>query len=312
MTVNERGLKLIVSNKTKKILASSGLLGASLIWGFAFVIVKNAFDLVPTIYMLAFRFTIATIALAIIFWKKLGGLNKKIIGEGAILGALLFVSYLLQTEGCKYTTAGKNAFLTTTYIIIVPFLYWIITRKRPAGYVLIAAFLAIAGIGLLSLQGNLSINYGDVLTLLCGIGYAIHLVGISKFTKKSDPILLTVLQMFFTAIFSWIGTIFTGDSFGVITVSMELVMAMLYLGLMSSAIGFLLQTVCQKYVSPNVAALLISTEAIFGVVFTTIFLGEVMTTRMIIGCTIILVAIVIIETKLDFLKRNRARTKANV
>ena len=301
-----------ISNKTKKILASSGLLGASIIWGFAFVIVKNAFDLVPTIYMLAFRFTIATIALAVIFWKKLGGLNKKIIGEGAILGAVLFISYLLQTEGCKYTTAGKNAFLTTTYIIIVPFLYWIITRKRPAGYVFLAAFLAIVGIGLLSLQGDMSINYGDFLTLLCGIGYAAHLVGISQFTKKSDPILLTILQMFFTAVFSWIGTIFTTTGLGDIQMSTELVMAMLYLGLLSSAIGFLLQTVCQKYVSPNVAALLISTEAIFGVIFTTIFLGEIMTTRMIIGCIIMLVAIVIVETKLDFLKRNKTGAKANV
>ena len=110
-------------NRKTRILASIGLLGAAMIWGFSFVIVKNSLDIVPTIYMLAFRFTIATIALAAIFWKKLKGLNKKIVSEGFILGALLFISYLLQTEGCKYTTAGKNAFLTTVYIIVVPFLY---------------------------------------------------------------------------------------------------------------------------------------------------------------------------------------------
>lgn len=299
-------------NQTKKILASSGLLGAAMIWGFSFVVVKNSFDWVPTIYMLAFRFTIATIVLATIFWKKLKKINKKVLIEGLILGALLFVSYVLQTEGCKYTTAGKNAFLTTVYVIIVPFLYWVLARRRPDGYSFIAAFLALVGIGLLSLQGDFSINYGDVLTLLCGFVFAGHLVGISKFTKKSDPILLTILQMFFTAVFSWIGTIFAGGEFGAISMSLELLIAMIYLGVLSSAVGFLLQTVNQKHVSPSTAALLISTESVFGVLAAAIFLSEHMTLRMIVGCIIILVAIVIAETKLDFLKPSEKERKVDV
>ena len=272
-----------------------------MIWGFSFVVVKNSTDLVPTIYMLAFRFTIATIFLAVVFWKKLKKINRVVVREGLILGVLLFISYVLQTEGCKYTTAGKNAFLTTVYIVIVPFLYWIIARKRPKGYAFLAAFLALVGIGLLSLQGDFGINYGDVLTLLCGFVFAGHLVGISSFTKKSDPILLTILQMFFTAVFSWIGTIFAGGELGAIAMSSELITSMLYLGVLSSAVGFLLQTVSQKHVTPSNAALLIATESIFGVMASTIFLGERMTARMIVGCIIILIAIVIAETKLDFL-----------
>ena len=291
-----------------KVLASIGLLGAAMIWGFSFVIVKNSLNIVPTIYMLAFRFTIATIALAVIFWKKLKGLNKKIVRDGFILAVLLFVSYVLQTEGCKYTTAGKNAFLTTVYIIIVPFLYWLISRKRPGGDSFLAAFLALIGIGLLSLQGDWSINIGDVLTLLCGITFSMHLVGLSHFTKESDPILLTILQMFFTALFSWSGTFFTGGEIGAIAFSQELVVSMLYLGVMSSAMGFLLQTISQKYIMPSTAALLISTESIFGVMFSAIFLGERMTRRMVVGCIIIMIAIVIAETKLDFLRRNKKET----
>lgn len=278
-----------------------------MIWGFSFVVVKNSFDLVSTIYMLAFRFTIATIVLAAIFWKKLKQLNKKVVVQGLILGILLFTSYVLQTEGCKYTTAGKNAFLTTVYIVIVPFLAWLISRKKPDGYAFFAAFLALVGIGLLSLQGDLSLNYGDVLTLLCGLTFAGHLIGISQFTQKSDPILLTILQMFFTAVFSWIGSIFTGGEFGAIEMSSELLISMLYLGVLSSAVGFLLQTVGQKYLTPSTGALLIATESVFGVLASAIFLGERMTPRMIVGCVIILMAIVIAETKLDFLKQNKER-----
>ena len=300
------------TNKKKKVLASMGLLGAAMIWGFSFVIVKNSLDLVPVIYMLAFRFTVATIVLAVVFWKKLKKLNKTILREGLILGGLLFISYVLQTEGCKYTTAGKNAFLTTVYIVIVPFLYWLLFRKRPNWYSFLAAFLALVGIGLLSLQGDFSINYGDVLTLLCGLVFAGHLVGISQFTKKSDPILLTILQMFFTAVFSWIGTLFVGGEIGAISMSAELITSMLYLGVLSSAVGFLLQTVSQKRVNPSTAALLISTESVFGVLFSAIFLSEILTLRMMVGCVIILIAIVIAETKLDFLKRNKGRDKVDV
>jgi len=283
-----------------------------MIWGFSFVVVKNSLDLVSTIYMLAFRFTIATIVLAAIFWKKLKQLNKKTVAQGLILGVLLFTSYVLQTEGCKYTTAGKNAFLTTVYIVIVPFLAWLISRKKPEWYAFFAAFLALVGIGLLSLQGDLSLSYGDVLTLLCGLTFAGHLIGISQFTQESDPILLTILQMFFTAIFSWVGSIFTGGEFSAIGMSSELLISMLYLGVLSSAVGFLLQTVSQKYLTPSTGALLISTESVFGVLASAIFLGEQMTPRMIVGCIIILLAIVIAETKLDFLKRNAKESAVDV
>ena len=299
-------------DRKRKALASVGLLGAAMIWGFSFVIVKNSLNMVPKIYMLAFRFTIATIVLAAIFWKKLKGLNKKLFREGFILAILLFASYVLQTEGCKYTTAGKNAFLTTVYIVIVPFLYWLISQKRPDGYSFLAAFVALIGIGLLSLQGDLSINIGDVLTLLCGITFSGHLIGISSFTKESDPILLTILQMFFTAIFSWIGTIFFGGEIGAINISSELISSMLYLGVMSSAVGFLLQTVSQKHIIPSTAALLIATESIFGLIFSTIFLGERMAKRMIVGCIVILMAIVIAETKLAFLRQNKKEMEVDV
>lgn len=287
--------------KRTKILASAGLLGTAVIWGFAFVVVKNSLDTVSPIYMLAFRFSIATIVLAAIFAKRLKNLNKTLIIEGLVLGILLFISYLVQTNGCRYTTAGKNAFLTTVYVVLVPFLHWAINKKKPNEYCIIAAFMAIIGIGFLSLQGDLSVNTGDALSLACGLGFALHMIYIDRFTNHHDPVLLAILQLFFAAIFSWIAALLSGNGFPRAAFSSQMAIAMLYLGVFSSALGFLFQTVGQKYTSPSTTSLLLSFEAVFGVVFSIIFLQEQLTGRMIAGCTLIFSAIVIAETQLDFL-----------
>ena len=109
-----------------RVVSSCGLMLAAIIWGFAFVVVKNSLDLIPPIYMLAFRFTIAALGLTLIMLPKLRKLTRQDWISGAVLGTFLFTAHAIQTIGCQYTTAGKNAFLTTIYVIIVPFLHWII------------------------------------------------------------------------------------------------------------------------------------------------------------------------------------------
>ena len=126
--------------KTKVVLASSGLLAAALIWGFAFVVVKDSLDTVPPTYMLAFRFVIASLALSAVFMKRLKGIKLKAIKNGIILGVFVFAGYLLQTVGCKYDRR-KNAFLTAVYVIAVPFLHWIINRHRAKSTHVAAGFL---------------------------------------------------------------------------------------------------------------------------------------------------------------------------
>lgn len=288
-------------NKKIQLLASTGLLGTAVIWGFAFVIVKNSLNLIPTAYMLAFRFTIGAAALAAVFAGRLRKLNKKIWRDGFVLGGLLFISYLLQTEACKYTTAGKNAFLTTVYVVLIPFLNWAINKKKPDIFCVVAAFTAIAGIGLLSLQGDLSVNIGDIMTLFCGLGFAVHMIYIDRFTDRDDPILLSVVQLIFVALFSWLAAPVMNGGFPKEAFSAEIIQGMLYLGLLSSAAGFLLQIVGQKYISPSTTSLILSTEAVFGAFFSVLLLNEIFTLKMAAGCVFILAAIVLAETKLEFL-----------
>lgn len=283
-------------------LAACGLLLTALIWGFAFVVVKNSLDLIPPIYMLAFRFTIASAALALILFRRLRRITRRDLQSGAILGVFLFAAYALQTIGCQYTTAGKNAFLTTIYVILVPFLHWLINRRRPDRYVIGGALLAMVGIGLLSLQGEGGIALGDLLTLLCGIFFAVHIVYIDRYTLAQDPAILTVLQLATAAVLSFLLAPLIDGPFPAQALHPEAVTGMLYLGLLSTMLGFLLQNIGQKYTTPSTASLLLSFESVFGVLFSTLFLHEAMTARMLLGCLLMFIAVLLVETRFSFLR----------
>ncbi len=291
-----------MNDKTVSAFASAGMLFTAAIWGFAFVVVKDSLDTVPPIYMLAFRFTIAAAALALIFHGKLVLLDAAYLAHGALLGFFLFTAYAFQTVGCMYTTAGKNAFLTTIYVVLVPLIGWVLTKRRPDAYVFAAAVLAVTGIGLLSLQDDFSVNKGDVLTLICGVGYAVHIIFIARYNATQDAVLLTVLQLFFAAVFSWmLAPLMDGGFPAAALRNGKTVASMLYLGVFSTMIAFLLQNVCQKYTLPSVAALFLSMESVFGVFFSCVFLGEVLTVRMVSGCVLLFTAIILAETKFSFI-----------
>ena len=294
-----------MTKKCVSLFSGAGLLFAAAIWGFAFVIVKDSLDYIGAVWMMAFRFTIAAAALSIIYCKKLKLLTKRAWIHGGILGFYLFFAYLVQTIGCKYTTAGKNAFLTTIYVFFVPLFLWIQTKKRPAWYVFMCAVMSIAGIGLLALGtgdgGN--VNIGDVLTLICGIFYALHIIFTSKYNEEHDPILLTVLQFLFAAIFSWIVAPIFDGAFPLAQVqNPRVIVSMLYLGLFSTMVAFVLQNVGLKYLPSALASLLLSFESVFGVFFSTLVLGENLTLRMGFGCMLIFTAVVLAQTLPEFFR----------
>lgn len=284
--------------RTKTLLASSGLLLVTLLWGVSFAVVKNSLDLVPPIYMMAFRFSIASLFLLIIFFNKLKLIKKSTLKKGALLGIFLALGYALQTIGVVYTTAGKNAFITTTYVIFVPFIYWIFTKRKPGSISIITAFVGFLGIGLLSLQDDMTVNKGDVLTLLCGIAYASHMVFIALFTQKEDPLILNLVQVFFVTIFSWLLAPLYDDAFPLEAIShVQTIWSMLFLGIFCTMLAFLLQTLCQKYVPPGPASLIMSLESVFGAFFAWILLGEILTLRMFLGASLVFVAIILSQKK---------------
>lgn len=288
-----------MNKRSTQVFASLGLLLTAAVWGFAFVVVKDSLDYVGSVYMVAIRFSIAAIGLAIIFCKRLKKIDKKHLLMGGVTGLFLFLAYLVQTIGCSYTTAGKNAFLTTIYVILIPLIGWPLYKKRPQWHVFVAAGLSLTGIGLLALGGDdiSGINIGDILTLLCGLFFALHILWTEKCNKEGcDTIIITMLQFAFAAFFGWILAPFMDGAFPIVAIQTpKVVLSMLYLGLFSSMICFSLQNIGLKYVQSSLASLFLSFESVFGVLFSTIFLHETLTLKMAVGCALIFSAIVIAE-----------------
>ena len=289
----------------QQLVAKLALLLATLIWGSSFIIMKDALDDITTYYLLAIRFTGAFVLLGIVFWKKWKHINKDVIIVGFIMGTALIAAYAFQTFGLMDTTPGKNAFLTAGYCILVPFLFWGIAGTRPDKFNVIAAVMCIVGIGLVALDDNLSVGRGDLLTLVCCVFYALHIVVSAKFTRTMDVMLLTIGQFFFAAMWSWVLAFLFEPPLIISEMSTEIWMVLGYLCVFATAGALGLQTFGLKYTSPSAGALILSLESVFGVIFSIMVGAEEVTARLLIGFAVIFFAIVVSETKLEFLQNKK-------
>ena len=286
--------------------AGAGLLLTAMIWGFAFIVVKNSLDIVSPMLLLAFRFTIAAVLIGVIGAKQLRKINKKAIFAGGLVGVFLFFAYAFQTFGCLYTTAGKNAFLTSVYVIVVPFLNWAINKQLPRKKIIIAAFAAIVGIGFITLDGSssLGINIGDMLTLICGVFLASQMVAVSRYISSVSPFIFTFIQLVFASVLSWVAALFLGERFTITAFyDISVVFSMIYLGVFSTMLCFFLQNLCQKYIPAAASSILLSTEAVFGCLFSFLFNNEQISLKMAIGCCIMFFSVLLVE--IDFKPRKK-------
>lgn len=280
-------------------LAKPALFGAALIWGSSFIMMKTAIDNLAPCYLLAFRFAIGCLLLAAIFHKKIKLLNREYLWQGAFLGLLLFSGYCVQTYGLAETTPGRNAFLTTIYCVIVPFFYWLVDKIRPDVYNISAAVLCVGGIGFVSLNGSFSVGRGDFLSIICGFLFAAHIVFIAKYNRSKDAVLLTILQFGFASLFALIAAVLfeaPPQSFTAGTIK-----SLLYLAVFATALALCLQNIGQKHTSPSAASIILSLESVFGILFSVLFYGEKLNSRLLIGFALIFLSVIISETKLSFL-----------
>ena len=288
-------------------LATPLIILATIIWGSSFVVMKNSVDVLPTFWLLAIRFSFAALVLAIIFIKRWKVMDRQYLLGGTVMGLCLFVAYAFQTYGLERTTPGKNAFLTAVYCVIVPFLYWVVARRRPDKFNVAAALLCIVGIGLVSVTGDnaSAFNLGDVLTLIGGFFFAAHIVAVAKYSEGRDIFILTTLQFASFAVFSWIGVLVTQTTVSAEVFTGDLIFGLAYLVIFASAGALLFQNIGQKYTAPATAAVLLSLEAPFGVIFSMIFASEQPTALMLIGFALIFVGVICSETKFSFLRRKK-------
>ena len=281
---------------TKKELFADGLLLlTALIWGSAFAVVKNTLDSFPPAAIIAMRYAIATLLTAVAFRKHLRGMTRGDVARGAMVGLLLAAAYIVQTIGLQFTTAGKNAFLTTVYVLLVPFGCRVLfgQRLRRANY--LAAGLMLAGIGLLSLEGEIGgLNVGDALTVLCGALFAGHIIAVERCQRETDVYALIVLQFGFAALYALVYALllergrpldFNAGSVG----------GLLYLASFSTTIAMSLQNIGQSMAPASHSAILLSLESVFGALFSCLLLGEPMTPKILAGFAVIFAALMVNE-----------------
>lgn len=287
----------------RKYIGELGLTFVAIIWGSGFAATAMALKAYTPYQSMAARFLIGAVLLVILFRRQLKHIQRSTLLKGVLLGAILYVAFALQTVGLSYTTPSKNAFLTAVNVIAVPIICYVLFRQRLDRFEVIGAVLTIIGIALLSVDFSGVINIGDVLSLLCAFAFAFHIIYTGKFVKTEKPVPLTMIQFATAAIIGFIVIVVRGEAqFSIETVSF---LSLIYLGVFSTGIAFFLQTFAQQFVSETKAAIILSTEAVWGMFFSILIIQEVITLKMAFGAAIIIVAILITELKqrLFFLRR---------
>ncbi|MEG0912706.1 MAG: DMT family transporter [Oscillospiraceae bacterium] len=288
---------------TKKNAANILMVVGTMIWGAAFVAQSVGAEFVGAYTFGAIRFFLGTLVVLPFYFftrakqKKSG--NRKdaplqsYLGAGALCGIALFLGSLFQQLGVERTTVGKAGFVTVLYVVLVPvFCYFLYGRKITAR-IYISIFLALAGIFLLCVNENFTVNLGDVYIFIGSIFWAVQILCIERFAAHLDGFKFTIFEFLFCAV---INAVFM---FVIEKPTWEAISAaaipLLYSGLLSVGVGFTAQTVCLKYTDPTVASLIMSLESVFAVIFGFLILGQVLTLKQGIGCVLVFAAVIIAQ-----------------
>lgn len=290
-----------MSNQLK---ANLMLLIVTIFWGSSYLFMKMGLVSIPEFNLITLRFGISFLLAGIVFYRRLLKTDFKTIKYAFILGSLLFSVFASITYGVKTTSASNAGFLVSLTVIFVPLLQAVLYKTVPEKRIILGVSLALTGIGFLTLNHQLKISVGDLLCILGALFYAIHIIVTGKLTKNVDSITLGVLQLGFTGAWGLLFSLFLETP--QLPRTTEAWTAVLVLGVLCSAIGFVTQTIAQKYTTPTHTGLLFSLEPVFAAIFAFAFAEEILTIKGYIGAGLVLVGVFTaeIDFKRAFLKRN--------
>lgn len=292
-------------NNMRKLNADFMLLIVAIIWGTGFIATEYAINAnMSPIIIMAFRFNIAAIILLFFNIKTISSISKAEWIKGIIAGTFLFLGFFFQTFGQSMTTVSNSAFITATNVVIVPFIVWALTKKKPKNKLFFLALLTFIGIVILTVSpsGGVSLNLGDFLVLIGAFMFAFHISYISIAVSTTKPKHLTFIQLLAAAIFSLIGLLFIDTpSFFEMNITTALP-AVIFLGVFSTCICFFMQTSAQKRTSASKTGIILSTESFFGTLFSILLGIELISLKIVIGGIIILFSVIMTEINVDFKK----------
>lgn len=286
------------------------LLLATIVWGTSFVILKDTISEVPAMYVIAIRFLFAGIVMLLIFIKKVRAMSKFSLLSGVIVGLFVALAYITQTTGLIHTTPGRNAFLTSSYCVMCPFLMWMCFKKKPKLKNVISAILCVVGIGFISLSSESSFGVdlllGDGLTLIAAVFFGFQIIFIDRFQKRGADTVVVLVFEFLTAgvIFSIISLIFELPTRGIVgyVLNTEQIIKIAYLAIMCTLFAQSSQMIGQKFTTANQSSIILSLEAVFGMLFSVLLGVEKISLWLGVGFAVVFVAILISEMDFDKIK----------
>jgi drug/metabolite transporter (DMT)-like permease len=275
----------------------------AVIWGTTFVLVKGALHGISPVLFLVLRFSVATVALAVMFRGRWRGrtpqaprVTARTLATGAVIGLFLFAGYLLQTLGLQSTTAPKSAFLTGLAVVMVPLLAALVYRIRPRIWEVAGVLAATLGMGLMTLEGPIgSISRGDLLTFGCAIAFAAHIVATGHFAGQIGYEVLSVTQLGAAAVSAlslvwWVET-------PRIQWQPLVVWAILITGLLCTALAFTIQAWAQRYTTSTRTALIYALEPVVAWITSYCIAGEGLSGQGAAGAALILSGVLLVEMK---------------
>jgi EamA-like transporter family. len=248
--------------KRSMFLADTALLGVALFWGVGYVAVKAALGSFTPLWLIVFRFIPSFLFLSVIFRRRMAALTLPAARSGLLAGCILAMSFLASTTGLVFTTAGKQAFITTAYVVLVPLLLWAATRRFPGFGTFFTALLCFAGMSFLTLQGDFSIGLGDGLSLLSAFFLALHMLVVERSVRDHDPVPLAILQIGVVGFVALLLAPFLEKlPAQVSTVAWTALAYNIFLG---TIFALVTQNVAQKHTTSTHTALILSLEGVFG------------------------------------------------
>jgi drug/metabolite transporter (DMT)-like permease len=267
------------------------LLAITATWGSTFFLIKDLLDRVPVLDFLAVRFAIATVGLALIFPRALRRLSRASWRQAAVLGLLYGVAQILQSTGLAHTPASVSGFITGIYVVATPLFAAALLGTRITGVTWGAVLLAMAGLGVLTLSG-FSVGYGEALTLVAALIYALHIVGLGAWSNAGEAMGMAIVQLITITVVCTVMTLPDGitlpatgrDWFSVV-----------YMALVAGAFAMAGQTWAQAHLPPTRTAIIMSMEPVFAALFAVLLGGEHATVRMVVGGLMVLTAMLVVE-----------------
>ncbi|WP_020145481.1 DMT family transporter [Terracoccus sp. 273MFTsu3.1] len=272
-------------------LATLLLVALTAVWGSTFFLIRDLVETVPPVDFLAVRFSLSAVIMLLVFWRPVRALSRRQVLVGVGLGALYGLAQIFQTQGLATTPASVSGFITGTYVVLTPVFTAVLLRERVAGSTWAAVGLATVGLALLSLNG-FSVGVGEAITLLAAALYALHIVGLGRYSASEIATGLSVVQMVVIAVLCVVGALPGGV---VLPSGPRQWASVLYMVVFASILALWVQTWAQAHMPATRAAIVMTLEPVFAAFFAVTLGDESATLRMVVGGALVLTAMYAVE-----------------